>query len=524
MISNPDLQSRQNLALRTLQSDLETKLKITMSNLQLAEMNSELLEEALKRGGEGFAGRMGPVVHHGQYASSSTTEAARNAANNAEAESRSVAKREAAKSSAPVRHSMDSIGFNPAITTAFGYGGMRGSLAGAIASGNPTPVNSRPNSRAPSRQGSETGRQRESAGMGPGVKVQPPSRPMSAIPAGFDPSAIRPGMIRRRSSDGTGTKISDSAAESASRSVSGQGPPKPSQLTRSNTLKATAMPTPRRPTNARPPMERSVTTGPGSIPGDLSFSESLGSVGSSLGGFFRKNLEKNGAAAGIMRELGLNQLKMPDLNNLPLAMPTPSSMTPRSEFLANSPPKSTAAPRQLSSMLESPSGPSQAEVQKLRATLTQSQLTLRALTSELDTLKKAKSDLEGELESLSQALFEEANKMVSEERKKHSKVIEEVKRELAEVREELDEVRKEREAVKRTMVLLEGGSAQPSMDATAETIKTDTKSGATKEDSGKKGESSLVRDSQLTLIKMIWFLQTHSPSSPLNHGWHRLKK
>lgn len=483
------VQSRQNLALRTLQSDLETKLKITMSNLQLAEMNSELLEEALKRGGEGFAGRMGPVVHHGQYASSSTTEAARNAANNAEAESRSVAKREAAKSSAPVRHSMDSIGFNPAITTAFGYGGMRGSLAGAIASGNPTPINSRPNSRAPSRQGSETGRERESAGMGPGVKVQPPSRPMSAIPAGFDPSAIRPGMIRRRSSDGTGTKMSDGSSESAPRSVSGQGPPKPSQLTRSNTLKATAMPTPRRPTNARPPMERSATTGPGSIPGDLSFSESLGSVGSSLGGFFRKNLEKNGAAAGIMRELGLNQLKMPDLNSLPLAMPTPSSMTPRSEFLANSPPKSTAAPpRPLSNMLESPSGPSQAEVQKLRATLTQSQLTLRALTSELDTLKKAKSDLEGELESLSQALFEEANKMVSEERKKHSKVIDEVKRELAEVREELDEVRKEREAVKRTMVLLEGGSARASMDTSAETAKTETKLDADKEASEKKGE------------------------------------
>jgi chromosome segregation ATPase len=200
-------------------------------------------------------------------------------------------------------------------------------------------------------------------------------------------------------------------------------------------------------------------------------------------------LEKNGAAAGIMRELGLNQLKMPDLNSLPLAMPTPSSMTPRSEFLANSPPKSTAAPpRPLSNMLESPSGPSQAEVQKLRATLTQSQLTLRALTSELDTLKKAKSDLEGELESLSQALFEEANKMVSEERKKHSKVIEEVKRELAEVREELDEVRKEREAVKRTMVLLEGGSARASMDVTAESAKTDTKTNANSDDGEKKGE------------------------------------
>lgn len=202
-------------------------------------------------------------------------------------------------------------------------------------------------------------------------------------------------------------------------------------------------------------MERSATTGPGSIPGDLTFSESLGSVGSSLGGFFRKNLEKNGAAAGFMRELGLNQLKMPDLNNLPIAMPTPGSMTPRSEYLAHSPPTAT---KPIGSMLEQPSGPSLAEVQKLKATLAQSQTTLKALTGELDTLKKAKSDLESELESLSQALFEEANKMVAEERKKHSATMDDIKRELGELREELDEVRKEREAVKRTMVLLEGGT------------------------------------------------------------------
>ena len=450
------MQSRQNLALRTLQSDLETKLKITMSNLQLAEMNSELLEEALKRGGEGFAGRMGPVVHHAQYASSSMSEAARNAN---QPKTTVGFKKDVVNSTAPVRHSMDSIavGYNPAMASAFGYGGMRGSLAGAIASGNNSPINSRVNSRAPSRQGSETGRERESSA--PGVKVQPPSRPMSAIPAGFDPNA-RPQMTRRRSSDGTAGSGTPSATDEAgARSVSGQGPPKPSQLTRANTLKTTAMPTPRRPTNARPPMERSVTTGPGSVPGDLTFSESLGSVGSSLGGFFRKNLEKNGAAAGFMRELGLNQLKMPDLNSLPIAMPTPGSMTPRSEFLAHSPPTSThAMQKPIGSMLEAQSGPSLAEVQKLKATLAQSQTTLKALTGELDTLKKAKSDLESELESLSQALFEEANKMVAEERKKHSATMEEIKRELGELKEELDEVRKEREAVKRTMVLLEGGT------------------------------------------------------------------
>lgn len=462
-----------------------------MSNLQLAEMNSELLEEALKRGGEGFAGRMGPVVHHGQYASSSMSEAARNGN---QPKTTVGFKKDVVNSTAPVRHSMDSIavGYNPAMVSAFGYGGMRGSLAGAIASGNNSPVNSRNVSRAPSRQGSESGRERESSA--PGVKVQPPSRPLSAIPAGYDPNA-RPLMTRRRSSDGTtgsGTPGAADVAEGGARSVSGQGPPKPSQLTRSNTLKATAMPTPRRPTNARPPMERSVTTGPGSVPGDLTFSESLGSVGSSLGGFFRKNLEKNGAAAGFMRELGLNQLKMPDLNSLPIAMPTPGSMTPRSEFLASSPPTSThSVPKPIGSMLEGQSGPSLAEVQKLRATLAQSQTTLKALTVELDTLKKAKSDLESELESLSQALFEEANKMVAEERKKHSSSIDEIKRELSEVREELDEVRKEREAVKRTMVLLEGGS-----------LPEERKSEEVKEDG-----SAISAEGEFYPVRKLWFVR-----------------
>lgn len=45
---------RQNLALKASHSELETKLKITTSNLQLAEMNFELLEEDLKRGRQGY--------------------------------------------------------------------------------------------------------------------------------------------------------------------------------------------------------------------------------------------------------------------------------------------------------------------------------------------------------------------------------------------------------------------------------------------------------------------------------------
>jgi archaellum component FlaC len=428
-----------------------------MSNLQLAEMNSELLEEALKRGGEGYVGRMGPVVDHAQYS--------QGAMGKTGPSSTTIGFPDKQKPIAPtpVRHSLDTAGRygGAAMSSPFGMGGMRGaSISMAIASGANTPASSRPGSRAPSRQGTD----------GLGHEKVPP-RPMSAHPAGS--SEERPTMTRRKSSDNALGKSPPLASQA------GNQKPAPG-LGRSNTTRAVsgAVPTPRRPIATRPGMERSATMGPGSIPNDLSFSESLGSVGSSLGGFFRKNLEKNGPAAGLMRELGLNQLRMPDLRDLPLAMPSPGNMTPRSEFLANSPPTTTGSlgqggntPRTIptmASMLEGGSSAANAaELQKMRATLAQSQTTLKALTNELDTLKKAKSDLESELESLSQALFEEANKMVAEERKKHAKVIEDVRRELRDVKEELDEVRKEREAVKSTMRLLEGErSATPVSEPT----------------------------------------------------------
>lgn len=72
---------------------------------------------------------------------------------------------------------------------------------------------------------------------------------------------------------------------------------------------------------------------------------------------------------------------------------------------------------------------------------------ITALTTELGELKKSKAALEDELETLSQALFEEANKMVADERKK-----------LAEKEEEVREAREERDALRRTIQVL-GGAA-----------------------------------------------------------------
>ncbi|VDB86689.1 unnamed protein product [Peniophora sp. CBMAI 1063] len=70
-----------------------------------------------------------------------------------------------------------------------------------------------------------------------------------------------------------------------------------------------------------------------------------------------------------------------------------------------------------------------------------------ALVAERDALKRAMEDkhnLEGELESLSQALFEEANKMVAQER---------IKR--AEAEEELGEARAEKDALRAALRLIE---------------------------------------------------------------------
>jgi membrane protein involved in colicin uptake len=63
-------------------------------------------------------------------------------------------------------------------------------------------------------------------------------------------------------------------------------------------------------------------------------------------------------------------------------------------------------------------------------------------------MKKAKAELEAELETLSQALFEEANKMVADERKKR-----------AEKEDEAREAIEEREALRKLVKLMEAEKA-----------------------------------------------------------------
>jgi hypothetical protein len=78
------------------------------------------------------------------------------------------------------------------------------------------------------------------------------------------------------------------------------------------------------------------------------------------------------------------------------------------------------------------------------------------MAKELAELKKGKVEMEAELESLSQALFEEANKMVADERRKR-----------AEVEEALKEVKEEREALRQTIKVL-GGRVDEAEGAGAE--------------------------------------------------------
>jgi hypothetical protein len=70
---------------------------------------------------------------------------------------------------------------------------------------------------------------------------------------------------------------------------------------------------------------------------------------------------------------------------------------------------------------------------------------MEAMAKELTDLKKGKIEMEAELETLSQALFEEANKMVADERRKR-----------LESEEQLKEVREEKEVLKETIKVLGG--------------------------------------------------------------------
>ncbi|GMK55676.1 hypothetical protein CspeluHIS016_0207320 [Cutaneotrichosporon spelunceum] len=80
---------------------------------------------------------------------------------------------------------------------------------------------------------------------------------------------------------------------------------------------------------------------------------------------------------------------------------------------------------------------------------------LASQDNELKALKKGKKDIEAELEGLSQALFEEANKMVADERRKR-----------AELEDTLHEVKGERAALRETVKVLGGRTHTPTPIAT----------------------------------------------------------
>jgi hypothetical protein len=85
------------------------------------------------------------------------------------------------------------------------------------------------------------------------------------------------------------------------------------------------------------------------------------------------------------------------------------------------------------------------ELTRLRTAQSAAQSKIDSMSKELADLKKGKVEMEAELENLSQALFEEANKMVADERKKR-----------AELEESLKEVKEEREALRETIKVLGG--------------------------------------------------------------------
>lgn len=205
------------------------------------------------------------------------------------------------------------------------------------------------------------------------------------------------------------------------------------------------------------------------------------SAGSGIGSFFRKNIDKR--SSGLMKDLGLQSLKIPDMSNLQnLPIPSPSTGV-RAEFFSSlgmsNAGATSSSPNLASGNGSSPitsnhglsrsplqsrphrggwydaaadmGGASDVEVQKLRASLVATNKSVTTLKDELGAMKKAKAELEAELETLSQALFEEANKMVADERKKR-----------AEKEDEAREAIEEREALRKLVKLMEAEKAADS--------------------------------------------------------------
>ncbi|WRT64014.1 uncharacterized protein IL334_000941 [Kwoniella shivajii] len=116
------------------------------------------------------------------------------------------------------------------------------------------------------------------------------------------------------------------------------------------------------------------------------------------------------------------------------------------------------------------------ELAKLRQAYSAAVAKMDGMSKELVELKQGKVDMEAELENLSQALFEEANKMVADERRKR-----------AELEESFKEVKEEREALKETIKVLGGNVPEPdeSTDIAKEDEEVDQKV-AKKEEGGDK--------------------------------------
>lgn len=113
--------------------------------------------------------------------------------------------------------------------------------------------------------------------------------------------------------------------------------------------------------------------------------------------------------------------------------------------------KKPASPTESAMRISGDAARSPVESEELRRLRSQ----LESQSSELEALKKGKKEIEAELEGLSQALFEEANKMVADERKRR-----------AELEDTLNEVKGERAALRETVKVLGGRIQTPPPAAT----------------------------------------------------------
>ncbi|WOO84810.1 uncharacterized protein LOC62_06G008321 [Vanrija pseudolonga] len=132
------------------------------------------------------------------------------------------------------------------------------------------------------------------------------------------------------------------------------------------------------------------------------------------------------------------------------AVQSPTSGEPAQTLTVRTSTDSSAPRSPMSEAAVAAEAPHAAELKRLRDEAAANQAKLDKQADELEALKYGKKELEAELEGLSQALFEEANKMVSDERKR-----------VTELEENLREVKDEREALRETVKVLGGRLVTP---------------------------------------------------------------